>query len=327
MNLLDTALINLLNPGIMCFILGILAVIVKSNLSLPETAYNTIAIYLLLAIGIKGGIKLSGSSFKEFIQPALATIAIAFITTFVAYCLLKFIGKVDFINSIAIAAHHGSVSVVTFMAAVNFLQILSIEYEPFMTALVAILEIPSILIALSMVFMRNSKEEGLGIVEIFRALRKALTTKSIILLVGGLAIGMIMDSAHYPEMKTFFENPFKGVLCIFLLQMGIIAANKIADIRKVGKFLVIFNLIIPIPFAYVGIILGKYTGLSLGGATLLGVMSASSSYIAVPAAMKASLPEASSSLPLISTLGINVPFNIIFGITIYYKLAQYIYGM
>ncbi|AZL15587.1 sodium-dependent bicarbonate transport family permease [Rickettsiales endosymbiont of Stachyamoeba lipophora] len=322
MDLLSFIHVNLLNPAIMCFILGIIATIFKSNLSLPDVVYDAIAIYLLLAIGIKGGIKIASSDLSNFTLPVFATIAIALLTTFIAFFLLKLVGKLDFINSAAIAAHYGSVSVVTFMAAISFLQIMQIEYEPFMTALVAILEVPSIIIALCMVYIKRSGK----ISHIFKALRKALSTKSLILLIGGITIGMTMDKNHTQDIKYFFETPFKGVLCLFLLQKGIVAATKFHEIRKIGSFLIIFNLAVPIPFALIGIYLGKLCGLSLGGGTLLGVMAASSSYIAVPAAMKASLPEASPTLSLVSTLGINVPFNIIFGIGIYFTLAQIIYS-
>ncbi|MBN9542517.1 MAG: sodium-dependent bicarbonate transport family permease [Alphaproteobacteria bacterium] len=321
MTLLDFILTNLLNPAIMCFILGIIAVLSHSNLSLDTKIFDTIAIYMLLAIGIKGGMKISHSNIVSMILPIAATLSVALITTMLAYILLRSIGKIDYINAASIAAHHGSVSVVTFMAATAYLAAYSVEYEPFMTALVAILEIPSIIIALSIVHMKHRN----GLKRIPSIIIKSLFTKSILLLVGGLLIGIVTHESHHEDLKIFFELPFKGVLCLFLLQMGITTAKNWGELKKVGKFLVIFNIIIPIPFAIIGILFGKIAGLSVGGATLLGVMAASSSYIAVPAAMKASLPEANQSLPLVSTLGINMPFNIVIGITIYYYLAQVIY--
>ncbi|MBN8827387.1 MAG: sodium-dependent bicarbonate transport family permease [Sphingobacteriia bacterium] len=323
MTIVDFVLTNLLNPGIMCFILGIIAAITHSNLQIENKIFDTIAIYLLLAIGIKGGMKISHTNAYDLLLPVIATISIAFATTLIAYSFLRFIGKIDFINAASIAAHHGSVSVVTFMAATSYLATFNEDYEPFMTALVAILEIPSIIIALTIVHLRHRT----GFKRIPSIIIRTLFTKSILLLVGGLVIGMIVREAHSYDLKVFFELPFKGVLCLFLLQMGINTAKNWGELKNVGIFLVLFNLLIPIPFALIGIMFGKFAGLSLGGATLLGVMAASSSYIAVPAAMKASLPEANPSLPLISTLGINVPFNIVIGITLYYYLAEKLYKM
>lgn len=323
MTLIDFILTNLLNPGIMCFILGIIATLSHSNLSIDTKIFDTIAIYLLLAIGIKGGMKISHTNIVDMILPIFATLAVAFTTTIIAYSLLKYVGKIDYLNAASLAAHHGSVSVVTFMAATGYLSAYSVDFEPYMTALVAILEIPSIVIALIIVNMRH--RTGLKRMPII--IIKSLFTKSILLLVGGLFIGIIVREAHQHDLKVFFEMPFKGVLCLFLLQMGVTTAKNWGELKSVGIFLVVFNILIPVPFALIGIIFGKLAGLSVGGATLLGVMAASSSYIAVPAAMKASLPEANQSLPLISTLGINVPFNIVIGITIYYYLAQKIYAV
>ena len=324
MQLMDFVAANLLNPAIMSFILGIIAAVSKSNLNIEQKVFDTISIYLLFAIGIKGGIKISHNNIIDMSLPLIATIVLAVITTMTAYFILNKLGKIDKINSAAIAAHHGSVSVVTFMAASSYLQTTGVQFEGYMIALTAILEVPSIVIATIITSNRSGK---FSLLYFPKLLIKSICSKSVLLLVGGLIIGAISTQDHQNDIKYFFEYPFKGVLCLFLLQMGINTTKNWQELKNVGRFLIIFNLLIPLPFAAIGIILGKLAGLSFGGSVLMGVMAASSSYIAVPAAIKTSIPEANGSVPLVTTLGINVPFNIVIGITIYYYLAMKIWNI
>lgn len=320
MQAFDLIRLNLLSPMVLSFVLGIAATLTRSDLKFPDQLYTAITIYLLLSIGLKGGAELSHTTFGEFWAPALATLAIGVGIPIWSYAILRNIGKLDIANAAAIAAHYGSVSAVTFAASQTFLEALKTPYEGFMPTLVTILEVPSILIALLIARTRLSKVSSWG--EVFREL---LTSKSILLLVGGMIIGFLGGENGLKTVAPLFVDPFKGVLTLFLLEMGMVAAQRLRDLAKVGPFLIGFGIVMPLLHGALGIWLGSLAGLSMGGSMILGVLAASASYIAAPAAVRIALPQANPSYYLTSALGITFPFNLAIGLPIYFAIAQFLH--
>ncbi|RIH81698.1 Na+-dependent bicarbonate transporter superfamily protein [Calidithermus terrae] len=321
MDTLELVRLNLLSPMVLAFALGIVATLSRSDLKIPEALYTALSIYLLLAIGLKGGAELSITPLAAFWRPALVTLGLGVVTPLLAYAVLRRLGRFDVADAAAIAAHYGSVSAVTFIAALTFLQTAGIPYEGFMPTLVAILEVPAIVIALLIARQRLGGAETLG-----EAIREVFSGKSILLLVGGLAIGFFSGKPGLEQVAPLFVEPFKGALVLFLLEMGMVAAKRLRDLRKAGGFLVAFGLLMPVLQGALGVGLGTWAGLSLGGATVLGTMAASASYIAAPAAVRIALPQANPSYYLTAALGITFPFNLTLGIPLYFALSRLFHG-
>jgi len=315
---MESLLSNFASPVVLAFVLGILAKVLKSDLEIPKPIYQGISIYLLLAIGLKGGVELSKTPFGEFVLPAGATLLLGCLTPLIAFAVLRYIGKIDITNSAAIAAHYGSVSVVTFIASISYLESLGLNPEGFMPTLVAILEIPGIIVAL---IIPQLMIKGGGSFK--KALHEVVTGSSIVLLLGGLIIGYIAGPIKFEAVKPFFVSGFQGALVIFLLELGMVTARRLQDLKKVGFFIVGFAIIIPIIHGILAIWVGLLAGLSIAGATVLAAMVSSGSYIAAPAAVRIALPKASPSLYLTASLGITFPFNITLGIPLYYLIAQW----
>lgn len=351
MGLQDFA-ISLLSPMVLAFVLGIIATLIKSDLKFPEELYIALTIYLLVAIGLKGGYKLSISSFSDFWKPSLAAIVLCVLIPIWSYWILHKLGKFDIANAAAIAAHYGSVSAVTFAEAIAFqdnlkaalleenpaltetsLRAMGATYEGFMPSLLAIMEVPGILVAL---FIARTSKMSLalangGLYETDETrtgavLRELLSGKSSLLLIGCLLIGILAGKRGWEQVSAFFDAPFRGVLTLFLLEAGLVTGRRLSDLKKVGGFLIGFGLVMPVLHAILGILLGKLAGLSMGGATILGVLSASASYIAAPAAVRVALPEASPTYFLTASLAVTFPFNIIVGLPLYHLIAKFIYG-
>lgn len=316
MEIVELVRLNLLSPMVLAFVLGIVATLVHSDLRFPEELYTGLSIYLLLAIGLKGGAELSETALADFWAPALVTLALGVTIPLIAYAILRRIGNFGVADAAALAAHYGSVSAVTFAAVQTFLQTLQIPYEGFMPTLVAILEVPAIIIAL--LIARISLGQGNGWGEV---LRELLVGKSILLLLGGLTIGALAGKAGLEQVAPLFVDPFRGALTLFLLEMGMVAARRFGDLRKVGGFLIGFGVLMPIACGTVGIWLGDLAGLSTGGAVVLGTLAASASYIAAPAAVRIALPQANPSYYLTASLAITFPFNLALGIPLYYGIA------
>lgn len=314
---IETLAANLLSPIILAFALGVIASLVRSDLRLPEAVYNGLSIYLLLAIGLKGGVELNRTPIAEFIWPALLTLFLGILTPIIAYNVLRRLGRFDRVNSAAIAAHYGSVSAVTFIVAITFGAMTGRPAEGFMPALVAILEVPAIVVALMIAFTRDKRAGSWK-----EALHEALAGRSIILLVGGLLIGLAVGPAGFEPVAPFFVSGFQGALTLFLLEMGIIAARRLKDLRKVGFFLIAFGILLPIFHGALAVWLGSLAGLSMAGSAVLGAMVSSASYIAAPAAVRIALPEANPTFYLTASLGITFPFNVTLGIPLYYALAE-----
>lgn len=311
---------NLLSPIILMFVLGILASLLKSDLKLPEPLYNGLAIYLLLAIGLKGGVELNKTPLGEFIMPALVTLFLGILTPLIAYNALRRVGRFDRINASAIAAHYGSVSAVTFIVAISFGNMTGQASEGFMPALVAILEVPAIVVALMIAFTREKRAGSWQ-----EAMHEVLAGRSVMLLLGGLFIGWIVGPADFEPISPFFESGFQGALGLFLLEMGVITARRLEGLKKVGPFLIAFGIIIPIIHGILAVWMGSLAGLSLAGSAVLGAMVSSASYIAAPAAVRIALPEANPTFYLTASLGITFPFNITLGIPLYFAFAEWIF--
>lgn len=311
---------------VLAFLLGIIASRVKSDLKFPDSLYQSLTIYLLVAIGMKGGYKLSLASFDEVIQPAFVAIFLCCVIPLWTYFIMRKAGKFDVYNAAALAAHYGSVSAVTFSAALAFHENLGISFEGFMPSMLAMMEIPAILIAISLARLNAPAEEGQKQVSLKEIARELIAGKSSLLLLGFLVIGFTVGKSGWEQVSPLFDVPFKGVLTLFLLEAGLVAGRKLSDLRKGGILLISFGIVFPIFHAALGITLGHLAGLSLGGATILGVLAASASYIAAPAACRVALPEANPSYYLTAALAITFPFNIMIGIPVYHQMAQFLYN-
>lgn len=320
MDISELLRLNLLSPMVLAFFLGALAVWLKSDLTFPEGLYATLSLYLLFAIGFKGGVELSHTSVQAIALPALATLLLGLLTPVVAYFTARRYLRLDEANAAALAAHYGSVSAVTFLAALSFVQASGHRAEGFMPTLVALLEVPGVILGI-LLARRASRGGRLG-----EAIREVLTGKSVFLMVGGLWVGVLSGEEGMKKVEAFFVAPFQGALTLFLLELGMVAARRLADLRRLGVRLVLFGLAVPLLHGSVGLVLAKWAGLSLGGAVVLATMAASASYIAAPAAVRLALPQANPSLYLAAALGVTFPFNLLLGIPLYYATALRLWG-
>lgn len=327
MDLLDAIRANLLSPAVLFFVLGVIAAVTKSDLKFPEPLYAGMTIYLLVAIGFKGGVAISEAGLASVWLPSLAAMMLGALIPLWTYPLLRFGGKMSGIDAAAIAAHYGSVIAVTFIAATNYLKAIGEPFENYATAFLAVMESPAILVGIvlgKLAMKERTGAAGAG-AGLRTAMHEALFGRSIFLLIGALVVGALCGKSGMEKVEPFFVTPFQGVLALFLLEMGIVAGRRIGDLKRVGPFLLGFGVLVPVVNGALGVWLGQVTGLSLGGATLLGVLSASASYIAAPAAIRVSLPEANPTLYLTSSLAITFPFNITLGIPIYLGIVRALY--
>jgi len=318
---------NLLSPAALFFLLGVLAAAVRSDLRFPEPLYVALTIYLLCAIGFKGGVAMAEAGLGAVWLPALAAMALGALIPLGSYPILRFAGRLSIADAAALAGHYGSVSAVTFTAALNFLKLIDQEHEPYAAAFLAVMEAPAIIVAilLAKLALRRAGARTAG-EPLGHAVREALFGRSVVLLVGTLAVGFLCGKRGMDATSGFFVAPFQGILAFFLLELGTVAGRRLGDLRKVGLFLLGYGIAMPIVHGAAGLTLGYWAGLSLGGATLLAVLAASASYIAAPAAMRLSLPEANPTLYLTSSLAITFPFNITLGIPLYFAMARWLYG-
>ena len=322
MNPTSVAITNLTSVAVLIFILGFLAARIKSDVRIPEQIYQMISIFLLFGIGLKGGHALKGVSFGNFVGPALATLALGILIPLAAFAALKLVRKINDLDRGAIAAHYGSTSLVTFSAALLFLENSAIQVEGFATALLTIMEVPGIVVGVYLGSRHRDKSVQWG-----KTLHEVITGKTILLLVGGLIIGAITSQTGYLKVAPFFIDLQSGFLALFLLHLGYLAGSNWEEIKKVGARVAVFAIIFPIFAGTFGVIVGNMVGLSIGGATILGVLSASASYIAAPAAVSVGLPEANAPLALMSSIGVTFPFNLIFGIPLYLEIAKRFSGL
>jgi hypothetical protein len=323
---MDVSLVmsNFLSPPVLFFFLGMLAVFVKSDLEIPQPLPKLFSLYLLFAIGFKGGNELvkSGVS-QEVLLTLLAAVMMACVVPLYTFFILKF--KLDLYNAAAIAATYGSISAVTFITAGSFLTELGIDFSGYMVAALALMESPAIIVGLLLVkvFAIDKQDGDFSWSEV---LQEAFLNSSVFLLVGSLIIGAASGEKGWKVEEPFTQGIFYGVLTFFLLDMGLVAAGRIKDLGKTGPFLISFSILIPIVNAAIGILLAKAIGMPQGNALLFSVLCASASYIAVPAAMRMTLPEANPSLYVTAALALTFPFNIIVGIPLYLYGINLLWG-
>lgn len=307
---------NLLSPMVLFFILGLCATLARSDLSIPEAIAKGLSLYLMLAIGFKGGVGVSehGLDFRLGLA-LLAGIVLSALIPLIAFRLLLATSGLSRVDAAAVAAHYGSISIVTFLAATQALARSGVGYEGYMVAVAAAMETPAIIAALWLARSGSDKLDP-------ETLREVMLNGSIVMLTGSFLIGMITGAEGMTAIKAFIVDPFKGVLCLFLLDMGIIAARGLREGRKhLTLPVVLFGLYMPLLGGLLGAGAAAMIGLSMGGTALMITLAASSSYIAVPAALRLALPEARPSIYLPLSLGVTFPFNLTLGIPLYMALA------
>jgi hypothetical protein len=322
---LDAALANLLSPPVLCFLLGVLAGIVRSDLEIPEAVARSLALYLIFSIGFKGGVELAAhGDLRVLLPPLFVAAGLSLFLPLPAFGLLRLLTRVSRVDAGAIAAHYGSVSIVTYVAATSFLQSRGIAFEGFLAAVVAVMETPAILTGL--LLARAGETTGLDARRWRELVHEILANGSVVLLLGSFAIGMLTGSDGMRRLEPVVASGFQGLLCFFLLDMGLLVARRFAGFATMGAGLLAFGLLMPLLGASVGLGAARLLGLSLGGAALLATLAASASYIAVPAAMRLALPRANPSLSLSLALGITFPFNLVVGIPLYVAVAARLVG-
>ncbi|MEY6431285.1 sodium-dependent bicarbonate transport family permease [Thioalkalicoccus limnaeus] len=306
-----------IDPIILFFLLGLAAGLLRSELRLPSAVYDLISMVLLLAIGLKGGVELAQQPFGYLLPQILAVIGMGFLLPLIAFPVLRHLGGFRRADAASIAAHYGSVSVATYAVATAWFASREIEFEAHMPLLLVVLEIPAILIGILMA-RGLSRDVPLATVG-----REVFLGKGIVLLVGGLLIGWVAGPGGVASIEPLFFDLFKGILALFLLEMGLITAAHFGGLRRYGVFLVLFGIGMPLFSALIGTAFGLLLGLSVGGTAILATLAASASYIAVPAAMRISVPEANPALSLAAALGVTFPFNVLVGIPLYHALASW----
>lgn len=309
-------------PVVLFFILGVLAGVLKSDLKIPEALYKSMSLFLLIAIGLKGGVSMAKYEIMEVLPIALSMVVLAALVPLCAYPILKHIGKFNQADSGAIAAHYGSVSAVTFAVGLAFLEGIGETSEGYMVLIMALMEIPALVTGTILARRGAGGETAWG-----KLMHEILTGTSIFLMVGGVIIGYYAGMVKLVSpLDKMFMDLFMGVLAFFLLEMGLLASARLSAIKKKGPFLLVFGIAFPLVAGVLGAFLGSAFGLSLGGTTMLAVLYASCSYIAAPAAMRIAVPDADPAVSIGASLGVTFPFNIFIGVPIYYEMAKFFVG-
>lgn len=328
MDSLPLALANLTSIPVLVFVAAVIAARLHTDIRLPDAVYQGITIFLLVGIGIKGGHALKETSGEELLLPGLTALGLGIILPFLAFGLLSLSKKVTRIEKGSLAAHYGSTSLVTFTAGLVMLESLKIYVEPYTAALLAIMEIPGIIVGIYLGTRapRGSGEAGEadGRTPLGATLKEVLLGKTVLLLVVGLAVGVIAPESSFTKVEPFFVALQPGVLVLFLLQLGFIVGSKLGSVVTSGLWLPIFALLMPLVAGTLGVLVGSAAGMSVGGATMLAILCASASYIAAPAAVGLAMPCANLSLALTASLGITFPFNLIVGLPLYLAVAQFV---
>ena len=306
---------------VLFFVLGVFARLVKSDLKLPEALYETLSIYLLLAIGLKGGIELSKQPLATLVPQVLACMALGFVIPLVLYPLARAL-RLNGLDAAALVAHYGSVSVVTFAVATAALTRQGIAYESHAALWVAVMEAPGLVAGILLARWSQRQAGGARQTAWGELAHDVLFGKSVLLLLGGLFIGAVAGVEGTAPIKSVFIDPFKGVLALFLLELGLVAGGRLAEVRRFGAAVLVIGLGVPPVLALAGAGLGWALGLSTGGVALLATLAGSASYIAAPTAMRIAVPQANAALSITAALGVTFPFNILVGIPLYIALAQ-----
>lgn len=315
---------NILNPPVLFFFLGMLAIFLKSDLEIPAPLPKLFSLYLLLSIGFKGGYELEESGINpQIAMTLLAAVIMASLVPVYSFFVLRI--KLDAYNAGAIAATYGSISAVTFITAQSFLKVVNVNSDGYMVAALALMESPAIVVGIILVRMFGKNKENESEKSEFswgEVLREAFLNGSVFLLVGSVVIGILTGQKGWDKLQPFTQGIFYGTLSFFLLDMGMVAARRIKDLSKTGSFLIAFSIFMPVANAIIGIIIAKLIGIPQGNALLFAVLCASASYIAVPAAMRMTVPEANPSLYVSMALALTFPFNIIVGIPLYMNIIK-----
>jgi hypothetical protein len=315
---------NLLSPIILSFVLGAFAAVVRSDLTIPEAAAKAMSIYLLFAIGFKGGVSVADHGIDGKLgMVMLAGVILSAGLPLIAFGLLRVMTGLGRIDAAAVAAHYGSISIVTFVAATSVLESNGIASEGYMVAVAAVMEAPAILSALWLISRGGDSSDRMD----GDLWREILLNGSIVLLIGAFLIGWASGPQGLEDISSFVVSPFKGVLCLFLLDMGLVAGRGLRNAGgNLGGRVLAFGVVMPLVGSTLGLGAALLLGLGLGGTVLMMVLAASASYIAVPAAMRVALPEANPSIYLTLSLGITFPFNLTLGIPLYLAVAQALTG-
>jgi hypothetical protein len=340
---LELSITNLASPPVLAFLLGLVAVLIRSDLRLPDALTQGLSIYLLLAIGLKGGVALRGESLATALGPIMLTIALGVVIPVLAFYALRWMTRLGPIDRGSIAAHYGSTSLVTFTAALVFLETSGIEYPGYSATLLTIMEVPGIIVGLLLANRGRAQSagpgrgrshtdtdtdtdttlptEGQARVGWLATVHEVVTGKSIVLLVGGLIIGFIVGDAGYAPVEPVFSDLFRGALTIFLLGLGLEAGRHFGSLRHAGLGLIAFALVFPLAAGALAVTAASAIGMGEGGAVVLGILAASASYIAAPAAVKFALPEANPAYSLATSIGVTFPLNLLVGIPLLATIA------
>ena len=309
-----------IDPVIWFFALGMIAGLAKSDLRMPPAIYELLSMLLLLTIGLKGGIELAKAPFTGLLPQIVAVLAMGVVMPLLLFPIVRWTSKISRADASSLVAHYGSVSVATFAVGIAFLAERDVAYDSQLPLFLVLLEVPAIFVGI-LLARKVSSDRRWG-----KLFHEIFFGRSIVLLVGGLAIGWAAGPKGVTTFEPLFFDLFKGVLALFLLEMGLIAASQAQSIRDRGLFLILFGVLVPIPMGAIGALVGWGIGLNVGGTMLLAVLGGSASYIAAPAAMRIAVPDANPSLSLTASLGVTFPFNIFIGVPVYFAIAKYLHG-
>ena len=345
MDILQLIQSNLLTPIILFFLFGIIAARIKSDLKIPEAISEFFPIYLLAAIGLHGGIEMRNTGFENMLIPMLVAIGLSLLFTLNHYQILRRLGKFNIFDSYALASTYGAVGAVTFSVGLSFLKNQGVSSEGYLAAILAVLEPVAFILAIFLTNMAVAKQirakkqsfttddasdidaglQGTK-TKLSQVLHESVTGKAIVILLGSIVIGYIIGEDGFSSIQIVFDEMFTGAIVIFMIEMGIIAGQRLGDIKKVGVFLIAFSVIMPTFNGIVGVLVATAMGLSLGGAVMFGLLLASASFIAAPAVLRHAIPQANPSLYITSALGITFPYNIIVLLPIMFAVSTLVHG-
>ncbi len=346
MDILELIQANILTPVVLFFILGIVAARIKSDLKMPDAISEFLPIYLLAAIGLHGGVEMRNTGFADMLIPMLVAIGLSLAFTLNHYQILRRLGKFNIFDSYALASTYGAVGAVTFSVGLSFLKNQGVESEGYLAAILAILEPVSFILAIFLTNMavskqiqskkqslpkgsidNNEKETEQSKTNLSKVLHESITGKAIVILLGGIIIGYLIGDEGFNSISIVFDELFTGAIVIFLLEMGIIAGQRLDDIKKVGLFLVAFSILLPTFNGIIGVFVATSLGLSIGGSVMFGLLMASASFIAAPAVLRHAIPQAKPSLYITSALGITFPYNIIILLPIMFTISSMLHNL
>ncbi|WP_315755193.1 MULTISPECIES: sodium-dependent bicarbonate transport family permease [unclassified Bradyrhizobium] len=324
MGLTELAFQNLLSPMVLFFVVGLAAALAKSDLTVPEAVAKLLSLYLLMSIGFRGGVEVAHHGMSwDLVAAICAGVLLSYFTPILAYLLLTRMSRLSPVDAAAVAGHYGSISAVTFAAVTGALNLVSLPFAGYMVAVAAAMETPAIVSALQLARSHRKTETGDG----HSMWREVMLNGSVVTLLGAFVVGMITGPKGLATVKPFLVDLFPGFLCVFLLDMGLIAGRGLQHGRKyLSVPLCSFAVLMPLIGAALGALLASAIGLSAGSAAVLMTLAASASYIAVPAALRLALPEANAAIPLTLSLGITFPFNLLVGIPLYIGAATMLAG-